>query len=412
MSKIRIKNFGPIKEGFLDNDGWMDIKKVTMFIGNQGSGKSTVAKLISTFMWMEKALLNGTLQGDEAATNEFVEERCGYFRLKKYIRDGTELCYDGEYCRIDFLKGILIFDIKQPTGLYCIPKIMYVPAERSFLSSVEDAENVSGLPRPLFEFMYENNRSLKELNSNLPIPVGKYSLRYDSFRKVSYILGENYEIELNAASSGLHSAVPLYVVSRNLSEGILMGVKDRSLSDLSFKQQLKRKEEIRNIRIDSILSDKESNEEFQKMEDIIESKFRNSSFVNIVEEPEQNLYPTSQREILYSLLAFNQPSCNKLIMTTHSPYILSYFTSAVKAYKVRSAFLAKGVDYDEEIANIVPINSLSDDNDWAIYEMSESNGTIQILPDFNKLPEDDNLLNKLVSEINNDYGRLRQIEKR
>lgn len=57
MSRIRINNFSPIKEGYTDNDGWIDIKKVTVFIGNQGSGKSTVAKLISTFTWIEKALV-------------------------------------------------------------------------------------------------------------------------------------------------------------------------------------------------------------------------------------------------------------------------------------------------------------------------------------------------------------------
>lgn len=56
MSKIRVKNFGPIKEGYLENDGWIDLKKVTIFIGNQGSGKSTLAKVISTLLWMEKAL--------------------------------------------------------------------------------------------------------------------------------------------------------------------------------------------------------------------------------------------------------------------------------------------------------------------------------------------------------------------
>jgi ABC-type glutathione transport system ATPase component len=49
MSKIKIKNFGPIQEGYNENNGWIDISKVTVFIGNQGSGKSTVAKLISTF---------------------------------------------------------------------------------------------------------------------------------------------------------------------------------------------------------------------------------------------------------------------------------------------------------------------------------------------------------------------------
>ena len=29
MSRIKIKNFGPIREGFVDNDGWMDIEKVS-----------------------------------------------------------------------------------------------------------------------------------------------------------------------------------------------------------------------------------------------------------------------------------------------------------------------------------------------------------------------------------------------
>jgi len=59
MSRIKIRNFGPIKNGFEAYEGWIDIKKVTCFIGNQGSGKSTVAKLISTFTWIEKALVRG-----------------------------------------------------------------------------------------------------------------------------------------------------------------------------------------------------------------------------------------------------------------------------------------------------------------------------------------------------------------
>ena len=62
MSKIRIKNFGPIKVGFTETlpngtvNEWLDVKKVTVFIGNQGSGKSTVAKLISTLAWIEKEI--------------------------------------------------------------------------------------------------------------------------------------------------------------------------------------------------------------------------------------------------------------------------------------------------------------------------------------------------------------------
>ena len=39
MSRIKIKNFGPLKETASVTDGWIDIKKVTVFTGNQGSGK-------------------------------------------------------------------------------------------------------------------------------------------------------------------------------------------------------------------------------------------------------------------------------------------------------------------------------------------------------------------------------------
>jgi len=51
MSSIIIQNFGAIKT----LNAPVEIKKVTFFIGNQGSGKSTVAKLISIFSWIEFA---------------------------------------------------------------------------------------------------------------------------------------------------------------------------------------------------------------------------------------------------------------------------------------------------------------------------------------------------------------------
>lgn len=55
----------------------------------------------------------------------------------------------------------------------------------------------------------------------------------------------------------------------------------------------------------------------------VSSQFNKTAFINIVEEPEQNLFPVSQRNMLYSLLEFNNYSAeNKLVITTHSPYII------------------------------------------------------------------------------------------
>ena len=91
MSRIRIKNFGPVKDGFCDDDGWIDVKKVTVFIGDQGSGKSTVAKLISTFAWIEKALVRGDYSVKWfARKNRFRKQFLAYHRLENYLSKEDE----------------------------------------------------------------------------------------------------------------------------------------------------------------------------------------------------------------------------------------------------------------------------------------------------------------------------------
>jgi predicted ATPase len=83
MSRIKIKHFGPIKEGCQDDDGWIEVKKVTVFVGNQGSAKSTVAKLISTLTWIEKVLVRGDFQKKWfKPKNKFKNQYLNYHRLE------------------------------------------------------------------------------------------------------------------------------------------------------------------------------------------------------------------------------------------------------------------------------------------------------------------------------------------
>ena len=53
MEKLRIKNFGAITEGLKENSGYIELSKMTLFLGEQGSGKSTITKLFSTFLWLQ-----------------------------------------------------------------------------------------------------------------------------------------------------------------------------------------------------------------------------------------------------------------------------------------------------------------------------------------------------------------------
>lgn len=217
-SKIKVRDFGPIQEGCLENNGWIEISKTTIFIGNQGSGKSTIAKLISTFTWIEKALVRGDYD-------------------KKWI-------------------------------------------ERKRLAI-------------------------------------------------------------------------------------------------------------------SVLS----------------SKFNKTSFINIIEEPEQNLFPTSQWQLLKSLLEFNNLIIgNKLIMTTHSPYIINYLSIAIQAgylkEKIKSNnFLLKKLD------SIVPLSSTVNSKEVSIYQLDEEKGTISKLNSYEGIPSDKNLLNESLADGNSLFDSLLEIEQ-
>ena len=74
----------------MENNGWIHTKRAMVFIGDQGSGKSTVAKLISTFLWIEKALTKGQYEVKEFTNhNRFRKNYCAYHKIENYFT-GTD----------------------------------------------------------------------------------------------------------------------------------------------------------------------------------------------------------------------------------------------------------------------------------------------------------------------------------
>ncbi len=396
MSSIIIKNFGAIKM----HNAPIEIKKVTFFIGNQGSGKSTVAKLIATFMWIEKALVRGDYDKKWfKRKNRFKNTFLPYHRIENYLKKDTFIQYEGEAYIITYENEFLKLEEKKNNN-YSLPQIMYVPSERNFIAYVRSPKELKLSSEALKEFLTEFDNS-KEIVKNLSLPINKAMLDYDKLNNTLNLKGEDYKIKLTEASSGFQSFAPIYMVSNYLVNTIKKdsGIKVSMSGD-----------EISRFRkeIEQLYKDKYLNDELKRIAiSVLSKKFNKTSFVNIVEEPEQNLFPTSQRDMLYSLLKINNEIAdNKLIITTHSPYLVNYVSVAVEAGKLTQGVTAVK---EKQLNKIVPISSVVNSDDLAIYQLNEK-GSVELLESYEGIPSDENLLNNEIGRTNELFADLLDLQ--
>lgn len=411
MAKIRVKYFGPIKEGYQDGDGYIDLKSVTVFIGNQGSGKSTVAKLISTFSWIEKALTRGDYDIKWfTKKNKLKNQYLTYHRIENYFQERhgkeiTEIDYVGEAYRIHYLHGVL--EITALSGeSYPLPQIMYVPAERNFIANVKSPKALKLTSDSLVEFVTEFDHAKAEIKGPMALPINNALMEYDKLNDIVNIKGSDYKLRLTEASSGFQSLVPLYLVSWFLANSVRRG-SETSQESMSSEEL----ERFRKGVAEVWANDSFTEEQRRVALSVLSSKFNKTAFLNIVEEPEQNLFPKSQWEMLKSLLVFNGMSKhNKLVITTHSPYIIAYLSIAIQAHSL-SGKVGASVALREKLDGIIPNAALISGKNVCVYQMDEKTGTIVKLPDYEGVPTDKNYLNESLAESNELFDELLEIEQ-
>ncbi|WP_311329324.1 AAA family ATPase [Capnocytophaga gingivalis] len=397
MSSIIIENFGAIKM----HNAPIEIKKVTFFIGNQGSGKSTVAKLISIFSWIEKALVRGDYDKKWfERKNRFKNTFLPYHRIENYLKNDTFIQYEGEAYEITYENEFLKLEEKKSND-YSLPQIMYIPSERNFIAYVKSPKELKLSSDALKDFLTEFDNS-KGIVKNLELPINEAILDYDKLNDTLNLKGKDYKIKLTEASSGFQSFAPIYMVSCYLAKS----VKKQSEVKVSMSGEEKDRfrKEVEQIYKNELFTDEQKRIAIS----VLSEKFNKTSFVNIVEEPEQNLFPTSQRDMLYSLLKINNEiPANKLIITTHSPYLVNYVSVAVEAGKLKQGVKA---GKEEQLNKIVPISSAINADDLVIYQLNEKEGSVELLDSYEGIPSDENFLNDEIGRTNELFADLLDLQ--
>ena len=211
-----------------------------------------------------------------------------------------------------------------PSSKVVNPKVIYIPAERNFVSVVPNLQKYAENDDNLMDFLLSWQEARKKYSTSHKLTLLNLGMDFYSQDGVSNMvsLPQGGVVALEAASSGLQSIVPLLTLIDWLAKGIYHENKPYSYEEIEKIRHL-----LDEVGKDLSLSDNDSLKE--RLAGIVSGKiYTHTQFV--IEEPEQNLFPTTQRDLVYYLLkAINHGRKHRLVVTTHSPYILHAFNNSM-----------------------------------------------------------------------------------
>ncbi|MDE6804558.1 MAG: ATP-binding protein [Muribaculaceae bacterium] len=213
----------------------------------------------------------------------------------------------------------------------------YIPADRNLVTAIP-AWNSLPLDENLLEFMSNWDKARKFIGKEENILGLGLSYMYDKASNTDNILLENGRpLPLKESSSGVQSLFPMFVHLDYLTNRLY----ENDTVRLSYEQKEERK------RLQEILCRKfqTSGNGLKEVIDDVEFRFVDNStatsfkriFSNFtqthhseifLEEPEDNLFPPTQCQLVNWLVDSIKEHEDSLFVATHSPYILNQFIKA------------------------------------------------------------------------------------
>ena len=197
MNQLKILNFGPIIGGYDRNNGFMNFNQITLFCGTQGTGKSTVAKLYSTFVWLEKALLRGDFKVTDLERGKiFITRYLKFQNIDGYVKDDSFLHFKGDCYEFVFQNNKLSVQKKSSTE-YERPQITYVAAERNLLSLLgKESKKSKILPPTLLFMLSDYMEACENIKGEFLLPINDVKFRYDRLNGVSKVFSDKFNIKV------------------------------------------------------------------------------------------------------------------------------------------------------------------------------------------------------------------------
>lgn len=316
MKHLKIRNLGPLEH--VD----IELKGINVVIGPQSSGKSCVLKTACYCTWVEKRI-ELTQQTDFFEREDtFLTELIRFHKLKGYEKQDTYIEYESDYMHFSYnhTEKKFRFAWKEKRWEYVRSKVTYIPAERNMVAAISNWFDVKLANDNIRNFMSDWEEARKAMQTKLKVLNLDVSYRYDLGSNVDLVsLHNGNELDFTNTSSGLQSLIPLYVhlyyLIRMQSEGEKNESIKRNLENMALLQLI-----YRELFEDFI--DKESAEKCKE----IYARYINNHFCHIfLEEPEENLFPPTQVQLINWLLDISQEGeyASHLFIATHSPYILT-----------------------------------------------------------------------------------------
>ena len=367
---LTIKNFGPI------NDIRLELKKFNVVIGENATGKSTIAKVIAVCRYFSYIAGNNPTTLSESSSPFF--QGLSAWDLKEFLKKDTYINYEcNDYS----------FKVERKKAFYTVKdkddSINFTTDNESWVITPKGkSTRFNNLLNELKKIQTINIDQINDPGLNWTIPTSFYQndvaavldnpfyLPTERGLQSIFSLGKN-SIQY-IADSLFNQLANLDLVARNFKNETLIEPLDISYKNIDGRGYIKKSSEEEFYSLNNGASGYQSTIPIVLVVKYYnESRKKKKTF--LIEEAELNLFPKAQKELVDYLVANTVNLGSQVLLTTHSPYILTALNNLMYAYEV-------GKTYHDKVEREIKAKYWLNSEDISVYSLT-SEGTCEDILD-------------------------------